>query len=67
MPNYLDDDYSLFEDFCPSFLDNIELEYDKIYCNHDWKPILLLFSTVYDCKKCGIKKEDKDKKDGLSK
>lgn len=27
-------------------------------CSHKWKPILLLFSTVYDCEICGKKKED---------
>lgn len=30
-------------------------------CNHEWRPVLLLISTVYDCKKCGIKKEQHDK------
>jgi hypothetical protein len=28
------------------------------YCFHEWKPIALIFTTVYDCKKCGKKKED---------
>lgn len=27
-------------------------------CSHSWKPVLLLTSTVYDCAKCGIKKEE---------
>lgn len=27
-------------------------------CTHEWIPILLVRSTVYDCAKCGIKKED---------
>jgi hypothetical protein len=27
-------------------------------CKHDWKPILLLTSTVYDCRLCGAKKEE---------
>jgi hypothetical protein len=27
-------------------------------CAHNWKPILLLTSTVFDCSKCGLKKED---------
>jgi hypothetical protein len=31
-------------------------------CNHYWKPIRLLNSTVYDCKHCGIKKEEVDRK-----
>lgn len=33
----------------------LELQY---YCAHTWKPILLLFTTVWDCKKCGAKKEE---------
>jgi hypothetical protein len=31
-------------------------------CNHAWRPTQLLTSTVYDCKHCGIKKEDVDNK-----
>lgn len=31
------------------------------HCWHNWKPILLLTSTVYDCSKCGVKKEDYEK------
>lgn len=27
-------------------------------CIHLWKPTILIISTVYDCSKCGIKKED---------
>jgi hypothetical protein len=27
-------------------------------CTHEWKPTQLFFKTVYDCSKCGIKKED---------
>ncbi len=30
----------------------------KTYTRHEWKPILLLMSTVYNCKLCGAKKED---------
>lgn len=30
---------------------------DEIGCDHKWKPVLLLNSTVYDCVKCGAKKE----------
>ena len=25
----------------------------SIPCNHEWKPVPLLFTTVYDCKHCG--------------
>ena len=31
---------------------------DKRYCVHDWKAILLINSTVYNCCKCDLKKED---------
>lgn len=27
-------------------------------CQHEWKAIELIYSTVYDCKICGAKKED---------
>lgn len=30
-------------------------------CNHEWKAVELIYSTVYDCKKCGMKREDYDK------
>lgn len=29
-------------------------------CAHEWVPSLLLTTTVYDCAKCGMKKEDCD-------
>jgi hypothetical protein len=32
----------------------------KSACRHEWKETKLIFSTVYDCKKCGKKKEDED-------
>ena len=30
-------------------------------CDHKWKATILLNHTVYDCKHCGIKKENVDK------
>ena len=36
-----------------------EEEYSR--CYHEWKPILLLTSTVYNCIKCGVKKEEYEK------
>lgn len=30
----------------------------KTYVRHEWKPILLLTSTVYNCSKCGAKQEE---------
>lgn len=32
--------------------------WDQRVCIHSWKPIVLLISTVHDCSKCGIKKEE---------
>jgi hypothetical protein len=37
--------------------DELELNYPQS-CTHEWTPIALIFTTVYDCKKCGKKKED---------
>ena len=30
----------------------------KIKCTHQWVPTLLVFTTVWDCKHCGAKKEN---------
>lgn len=27
-------------------------------CTHDWAPFTMLYSVVYDCRLCGVKKED---------
>lgn len=43
---------------------NVDYSYDYDYkpkpinCFHRWKPVLLLSKTVFDCEKCGAKKED---------
>lgn len=29
-------------------------------CKHSWKPIKLVVSIVFDCEKCGMKKEEFD-------
>ena len=31
----------------------------KKECKHEWVATKLIFSTVYDCKKCGAKKDEK--------
>lgn len=33
----------------------------KSVCNHEWKEIRLVISSVYDCKLCGCKKESVEK------
>ena len=38
-----------------------ELPWNQKICNHDWKKIVLITSSVYDCSKCGVKKEDYEK------
>ena len=30
----------------------------KITCDHEWKSTLCIYNTYYDCKKCGVKKEE---------
>lgn len=34
------------------------LAWNQQICYHEWKAILLLTSTVYNCKKCNVKKEE---------
>lgn len=38
-----------------------DIAWNQKVCYHDWKPTVLIISTVYDCTKCGIKKEDYEK------
>jgi len=35
-----------------------EPSWDQVVCIHSWKPIVLIVSKVFDCAKCGIKKEE---------
>ena len=62
MSEYYDEDSYLFDLSGLPDIEKIEIEYDKLYCSHEWKGTLLIYSTVYDCIKCGIKKEDLEKK-----
>jgi len=34
------------------------LPWDKQMCHHDWKAIVLIRTTVYNCIRCDLKKED---------
>jgi hypothetical protein len=36
----------------------IEKDLEKEKCKHEWKATQLVFNTVYDCVKCGAKKEE---------
>jgi hypothetical protein len=35
-----------------------ELTWVQQTCLHNWKSTTLIISVVYDCVKCGVKKED---------
>jgi hypothetical protein len=37
-----------------------DIDWNQKRCYHDWKSTTLIISVVYDCKKCGVKKEDYD-------
>jgi hypothetical protein len=37
-----------------------DIDWNQKRCYHDWKSTILIISVVYDCKKCGVKKEDYD-------
>jgi hypothetical protein len=34
------------------------LPWDKQMCHHDWKAVVLIRTTVYNCIRCDVKKED---------
>ena len=34
------------------------IAWNQQICYHEWKPIILLTSTVYNCKKCNVKREE---------
>ena len=34
------------------------IAWNQQICYHEWKAILLLTSTVYNCSKCDLKKEE---------
>jgi hypothetical protein len=38
-----------------------ELDWNQKFCNHEWKETILIVSRVFDCKRCGVKKEEFDK------
>ena len=53
--------YSDYEYYSPNKTeDDSELSWTQKICMHNWKPTILIISTVYDCSKCGVKKEDHD-------
>lgn len=53
------EDYSYLEDSKKEEKkDTKELTWKQRYCYHKWKKTLLIVSIVYDCEKCGVKKED---------
>lgn len=44
----------------PKEEDKSDLSWTQKICIHNWKATVLIISTVYDCTKCGIRKEDYD-------
>lgn len=50
-----------FDGFIPDVKGERDVENEPTWkqtvCIHSWTPIRLIISTVYDCSKCGIKKE----------
>ena len=40
---------------------DLDLKYSQRVCVHSWTPIVLISSTVYNCSKCDIKKEEYEK------
>jgi len=56
-----DDDYFSKELEPPKIPKDDVIDWNQKYCFHEWKSTLLIISTVYDCKKCGVKKEVFDK------
>lgn len=37
-----------------------EDQYQKDICSHDWEYVVLLSSAIYHCKKCGVRRSDKE-------
>ena len=67
-----DDDFALFFDdnndtVVTSYQDKDSVSLDQSWCHHDFKPVLLLTSTVFDCAKCGMHKELYDKQNNSPK
>lgn len=40
--------------------DNSKITWTQKFCTHDWKATQLIVSTVYDCRRCSVRKEDFD-------
>jgi hypothetical protein len=34
------------------------ISWDKQMCSHEWKAVVLIRTTVYNCIRCDVKKED---------
>jgi hypothetical protein len=37
-----------------------DIDWNQKMCYHEWKSTVLIISVVYDCAKCGVKKEKYD-------
>jgi hypothetical protein len=52
-------DWESWDNSWTDFEKDIDSKYKK--CKHEWKSTQLIITTVYDCVKCGAKKEDEEK------
>ena len=50
--------YIIKKDTAFPWSDPVHNEKQPATCKHEWKEIRLVISSVYDCAKCGCKKED---------
>jgi hypothetical protein len=55
------EDYDYYTSPDAGYEDHSNITWTQKTCFHDWKATQLIISTVYDCKKCNVKKEEYDK------
>lgn len=56
-----DDDFGLYYLETSDNLKKETTSDSKAWCSYVWYPIILIRSTVWNCKKCDCKKEDYEK------
>lgn len=62
-----DDDFALFFGDKDDTINKDSLTLDQKWCSHEFIPVLLLTSTVWDCKKCGVHKEQYERENNIQK
>ena len=58
LPKVLTIDTEGWGDFFNTDANVFDWESPSSICSHKWSKTELIFSTVYDCEYCGIKRED---------